>query len=133
MSPGLQGGPSGRCRLGSEVLAAVPNACLAAVSRHSAPARTSPGARDEAGLPGAREGHLAELCEAVGLHPEESTSLSVAVRCATFEDSRVPHTMGVGPAGACVSALGEGARDALRDRCADLLSTPFEVVAGGMP
>ncbi len=42
----------------------------------------------------------------------------------------MPYTMGVGPAGAYVSALDEGARDALRDRSADLLPTPpFEVVA----
>jgi len=89
-----------------------------------------PGARDESGLPGAREGHLAQLCEAAGLHPEESTSLSVTVRFATFEDWWVPYTLGVGPAGAYVSALDEGARDGLRDRCADLLPTPpFEVVA----
>lgn len=38
-----------------------------------------PGARDESGLAGAREGHLAELCRSAGLQEIRSTSLTVAV------------------------------------------------------
>lgn len=87
-----------------------------------------PGARDEAGLAGAREGHLAELCEAAGLKDIEPTTLTVKVRFATFDDWWEPFTRGVGPAGAHVSQLDEGPRDVLRARCAQLMPpAPFEV------
>jgi SAM-dependent methyltransferase len=89
-----------------------------------------PRARDESKLAGAREGHLAELCEAAGLKAIESTSLTVAVRFATFTDWWEPFTLGVGPAGAHVARLDEAQRDLLRSRCARLLPpAPFEVVA----
>jgi hypothetical protein len=45
-----------------------------------------PGARDEAEAAGAREGHLAELCEAAGLTHIEQTTPTVKVRSATFAD-----------------------------------------------
>ena len=61
---------------------------------------TDPGARDEAAFAGAREGHLAELCEAAGLTHIEKTTLTVKVRSATFADWWEPFTLGVGPAGA---------------------------------
>jgi hypothetical protein len=89
-----------------------------------------PGARDEAGLAGAREGHLAELATAAGLHEIESARLTVAVPFATFEEWWEPFTLGVGPAGAYVAGLDEPARDALRAHCAQRLpAAPFEVRA----
>ena len=87
-------------------------------------------ARDEAGLPGAREGHLAELCAAAGLQQVESGSLTVEVRFATFTDWWEPFTLGVGPAGAYVSQLDQARCQALRSRCAQLLPpAPFVVSA----
>ena len=89
-----------------------------------------PGAHDESELPGAREGHLAQLCEAAGLQHVEPTTLSVAASFPTFDDWWEPFTLGVGPAGAYVAGLDEAAREALRDRCAQLLPpAPFEVAA----
>jgi SAM-dependent methyltransferase len=91
---------------------------------------TDPDAHDEAELAGAREGHLAELCEAAGLAHIEQTMLTVNVRFATFADWWEPYTLGVGPAGAYVTQLDEQARDVLRTRCAQLLTpAPFEVAA----
>jgi SAM-dependent methyltransferase len=91
---------------------------------------TNPGAHDEAELAGAREGHLAELCEAAGLKHIEPTTLTVEVRFATFADWWEPFTLGVGPAGAYVTQLDEVGRDVLRMRCAQLLPPAlFEVSA----
>jgi SAM-dependent methyltransferase len=85
-----------------------------------------PAARDEAGLPGAREGHLALLCQAAGLSDIESSSLSVTVWFDTVDDWWERFTLGVGPAGAYVAQLGSGQRDALRARCEELLpAAPF--------
>jgi SAM-dependent methyltransferase len=89
-----------------------------------------PVAHTEANLPGAREGHLALLCNAAGLQDIESTSLTVRVSFPTFAAWWEPYTLGVGPAGTYVAGLDESARDRLRGRCAELLpSPPFEVAA----
>jgi SAM-dependent methyltransferase len=89
-----------------------------------------PGARGEAGLAGAREGHLVELAGAAGLREVEPTRLTVAVPYATFDEWWEPFTLGVGPAGGYVTGLDEPSRDALRTRCERLLPTaPFEVSA----
>jgi len=89
-----------------------------------------PGAHDEAGLAGAREGHLAELFEAAGLEHIEPTSLTVRVRFATFTDWWEPFTLGVGPAGSYVARADESLRGLLRERCAQLLpSAPFDIPA----
>ena len=89
-----------------------------------------PGGRDESDLPGAREGHLARLCESAGLQEVEPTTLTVTASFATFDDWWEPFTLGVGPAGAYVADLADTAREALRDRCAQLLpAAPFEVAA----
>jgi len=89
-----------------------------------------PGVRDESALAGAREGHLAELCEAAGLNHVEPTTLTVTVGFATFADWWEPFTLGVGPAGAHVAQLDEAGRDSLRTRCAELMpAEPFEVAA----
>ncbi|HET6625528.1 MAG TPA: methyltransferase domain-containing protein [Nocardioidaceae bacterium] len=84
----------------------------------------------EADLAGAREGHLAQLCERAGLTHVEPETLTVRVRFATFEDWWEPYTLGVGPAGAYVAGLQDESRDRLRNRCAQLLPPPpFEVAA----
>jgi SAM-dependent methyltransferase len=89
-----------------------------------------PDARDEAGLPGAREGHLAELCEAAGLRHIEPGLLTVHVRYPTFAEWWEPFTLGVGPAGDYVRQLGQAEQETLRSRCAQLLpQAPFPVSA----
>jgi SAM-dependent methyltransferase len=89
-----------------------------------------PDARGEADLAGAREGHLAALCEAAGLRHIEAGLLSVEVWFPTFADWWDPFTLGVGPAGAYVARLDGAQRGVLRTRCAELLPpAPFPLVA----
>jgi SAM-dependent methyltransferase len=89
-----------------------------------------PGVADEAHLPGAREGHLVELCDAAGLRDIEAGALAVRVRFATFDDWWEPFTLGVGPAGAHVAGLDDPGRAALREHCRRRLpDAPFDVVA----
>jgi SAM-dependent methyltransferase len=82
---------------------------------------TDPAAHDESALAGAREGHLAELCEAAGLAHVEASMLTVTVPYASFAEWWEPFTLGVGPAGDYVEQLDEARRDALRRRCEQLL------------
>jgi len=95
------------------------------------PARElDPGVDDESHLPGVREGHLAELFEAAGLHDVESTALWVSVEHATFEAWWEPFTEGVGPAGSYLASLGPDRRAELRERCRAMVTTvPFVVTA----
>jgi SAM-dependent methyltransferase len=88
-------------------------------------------ARDESGLAGAREGHLAELFVAAGLHGIETTMLTVRVPCASVEAWWEPFTLGVGPAGDYVARLSPERQAELRSRCAALLPAqePFEIIA----
>jgi SAM-dependent methyltransferase len=89
-----------------------------------------PRVQDEAGLPGTREGHLVELCQAAGLTRVESSVLTVSVHYATFDEWWEPYTLGVGPAGAYVAGLDPSRREALRVRCAQLLpEAPFDLTA----
>ena len=89
-----------------------------------------PQVKDESGLAGAREGQLAELFDLAGLHDVESGVLTVHVECATFDDWWQPYTFGVGPAGAHVLGLSDEQRQALQDRCAEILPrAPFEIAA----
>jgi hypothetical protein len=91
---------------------------------------TDPHARDEADLAGAREGHLAELCQAAGRKHTEPASLTVTVRFTTFAGWWEPFTLGVGPAGAYVAQLDQARREVLRNRCAQLLPpASFQVAA----
>lgn len=95
-----------------------------------AAAALDPDVEGEAGLAGAREGHLAELCAAAGLHEIESGRLTVVSWFETFEEWWEPYTLGVGPAGVHVAGLDEPARQALRAECARRLpAAPFEVTA----
>jgi SAM-dependent methyltransferase len=91
---------------------------------------TEPDAPDESERAGAREGHLAELCEAAGLCRIVPSKLTVTVRFPTFADWWDPFTLGVGPAGAHVARLDDAGRNDLRARCAELLPPPpFDVTA----
>ena len=90
-----------------------------------------PQARDESGLAGAREGHLAQLFAAAGLHEIESSVLTVRVRFASFDEWWEPFTLGVGPAGDYVARLDPTQRSELRAHCAELLprEAPFDITA----
>lgn len=89
-----------------------------------------PEAPGERLLPGAREGHLAELFTAAGLHDVVPSTLTVTVPFTSVDAWWEPYTLGVGPAGAYVARLGADSREALRQRCAELLpDAPFEVAA----
>jgi SAM-dependent methyltransferase len=88
-----------------------------------------PDARDESGLAGAREGHLADLMGAAGVTRIESTVLEVPFAPKTFEEWWEPFSLGVGPAGAYLAALDEDARAALRERCRALLPAAPRAVA----
>ena len=81
-------------------------------------------ADDESRLPGAREGHLAELFLAAGLEDVEDSTLTIEVEHATFEDWWDPFTLGVGPAGAHVARLGPEDRELLRESCRERLPEP---------
>lgn len=85
-----------------------------------------PSVQDEGALPGAREGHLAELFRDAGLTDVEPTALSATLEHRAFEDWWEPFTAGVGPAGAYVASLDPDACVALRERChARLPDAPF--------
>jgi SAM-dependent methyltransferase len=89
-----------------------------------------PGAEDERGLAGAREGEMARLLRAAGLRDVEEDALSVAVEHPTFEEWWEPFTLGIGPAGRYVTGLDEIRRDRLRERCREMLpAAPFVLSA----
>jgi len=90
-----------------------------------------PDARDESQLAGSRDGHLAELFAAAGLHEVEATALAVRVQFADFADWWDPFTLGVGPAGAYVAGLDTAGRAELRAECARRWPSdgPFDTVA----
>ena len=83
-----------------------------------------PDAPDESQLAGAREGHLGELFDAVGLLEIEEQPVEVRAEHPTFEDWWEPFELGVGPAGAYVAGLAPEARAELRERCRDRLPAP---------
>ncbi len=80
-----------------------------------------PSARDESGLAGASEGHLAQLFTQAGLGRAQATTLGIRVQHASFEQWWEPFTLGVGPAGAYVASLDQEHRAALREHCLQLL------------
>ena len=85
---------------------------------------------DESDLPGAREGHLAELFRTAGLRDVEATVLSADLEHPSFDAWWEPFTEGVGPAGAYVARLPAERRVELRVRCrAALPDGPFTIVA----
>jgi SAM-dependent methyltransferase len=89
-----------------------------------------PSVRDESGLAGVREGHLAELFAQAGLGRARDGILTVRVRQPSFEQWWEPFTLGVGPAGSYVASLAAEHRTALREQCRRLLPAgPVEVSA----
>jgi SAM-dependent methyltransferase len=82
------------------------------------------GLADESQLPGAREGHLAELFRDAGVRDVEDDALWISVEHETFEEWWEPYTLGVGPAGLYVAGLGQEQREQLRERCRERLPTP---------
>ncbi len=89
-----------------------------------------PEVEDESQLPGVREGHLAELFEAAGLHEIEATVLWASVEHASFDAWWEPFTKGVGPGGSYLAGLSADRQVELRERCrARVPVTPFVVTA----
>ena len=74
-----------------------------------------PEVEDESQLPGVREGHLAELFEAAGLHEIEATVLWASVEHASFDAWWEPFTKGVGPAGSYLAGLSADRQVELRE------------------
>ena len=89
-----------------------------------------PAAEDESGLAGTGKGQLGELFGQAGLEVARAAALTVRVRHPSFGEWWEPFTLGVGPAGDYVAALGDAERGALRERCAQLLGPrPAEISA----
>jgi SAM-dependent methyltransferase len=89
-----------------------------------------PGVEDEAHLPGAREGHLVELFRAAGFDRVEGAVLEANLEHPSFDAWWGPFTEGVGPAGAYVARLDDGAKVRLRERCREMIGTaPFTLPA----
>ena len=89
-----------------------------------------PDVEDEAGLAGAREGHLVQLFRDAGLGQIEDTALSIRIEHHSFEEWWEPYTLGVGPAGSYVTGLDDAHRTELRNLCRSLLpAAPFVVTA----
>jgi SAM-dependent methyltransferase len=91
---------------------------------------TDPGGADEAGLAGAREGHLVELFGGAGLANVEGSVVVADLEMATFDEYWTPFERGVGPAGAYLQKLDEGDRERVRARARELAgSEPFTIKA----
>ena len=92
--------------------------------------RLRPEAQDEAGLAGARQGHLADLFAQAGLRDVEVAELDATVTYETFEEWWQPYLLGVGPAGAYATSLPEEEREELRESCREVLPPePFSITA----
>ncbi|HEX4473128.1 MAG TPA: methyltransferase domain-containing protein [Nocardioides sp.] len=86
-----------------------------------------PSAPGEADRAGTHEGDLAALAESAGLHDVRSTSLTVRLSFASFDDWWAPYLDGVGPVGSYVASLTPDLRGRIEERCRDLLpDAPFE-------
>lgn len=85
---------------------------------------------DEAGLAGAREGHLVELFGQAGLGGVEGSVVVADLEMATFDAYWEPFNRGVGPAGAYLQKLPEADRERVRARARELAGTePFTIRA----
>ena len=97
------------------------------LSRFWAAARElDPDVHDESSLPGARQGHLAQLFNDAGLEEVEATALTVSVQHPSFDEWWQPFTLGVGPAGAYLATLTPKRQAQLRELCRKAL--PAELV-----
>jgi SAM-dependent methyltransferase len=91
---------------------------------------TDPRDSDEAGLAGAREGHLVELFGHAGLRDVEGSVVVADLEMATFDEYWAPFNRGVGPAGAYLQKLEPVDRDRLEARARELAGPePFRIVA----
>jgi len=89
-----------------------------------------PSAPGEADRAGARAGDLADLAEAAGLQKARSTSLTVRVPFATYDEWWTPYLGGVGPVGSYLASVTPAARRRVEERCRQLLpEPPFEQAA----
>ncbi len=89
-----------------------------------------PDVDDESGLPGTREGHLAELMEAAGLRDVERATLTSSLEHQSFEEWWQPFSLAVGPAGKYLASLDPERQAELREKCRSLLpAAPFVVTA----
>jgi SAM-dependent methyltransferase len=89
-----------------------------------------PAVDDESGLAGAREGHLEELLETVGLHEIEATALDVSVEHRAFDDWWESFGLGAGPAGRYVAGLDPNRKAQLRGLCHERIPNEPFVVTG---
>ena len=92
-----------------------------------------PGAQGERRMVGGREGEIVELFETTGLADVSQTALSSTIEHPTFDDWWHPFGLGVGPVGTYMDGLDDAHRDALRDRCRELLGDgPVHVADVGL-
>lgn len=92
--------------------------------------RLDPDVADESHMAGTSEGDLEELFDSAGLTQVEGGSLTVELEHPTFEDWWEPYTLGVGPAGSCVSSLKPEQQTRLRQEMREELShEPFVTIA----
>ncbi|MDQ4036082.1 MAG: class I SAM-dependent methyltransferase [Chloroflexota bacterium] len=84
---------------------------------------------DESLAAGARDGHLTELFEAVGLRDIQAATFEVSVEHTTFDEWWDPYTLDVA-AGSCVAMFDAALRDEIRQRCRELLGDgPFTITS----
>jgi SAM-dependent methyltransferase len=88
-----------------------------------------PEIEDEGAWAGTRAGQLAELFREAGIAEVADGAVSVDVEHAAFEDWWEPFTLGAAPSGKYVAGLDPDRRDALRDRCREMLPKPPFVVS----
>jgi SAM-dependent methyltransferase len=89
-----------------------------------------PDVDDESQLAGTREGHLAELFDAAGLHDIQQAVLTADLEHSSFEEWWQPFILGVGPAGSFAASLDVEGQAELRERCRSRLPpAPFVVTA----
>jgi SAM-dependent methyltransferase len=85
-----------------------------------------PGAQGERRMVGGREGEIVALFDKIGLAEVSQTALSSTIEHPTFDDWWQPYGLGVGPVGVYMNELDDAHREALRNRCRDLLGDgPF--------
>ena len=84
---------------------------------------------DESLAAGAREGHLAELFEAVGLSDIQAATFEVSVDHKSFDEWWDPYTLDVA-AGSCVARFDAALSDEIRQHCRERLGDgPFTITS----
>jgi SAM-dependent methyltransferase len=85
-----------------------------------------PDVPEESQMPGAREGHLAELLSVAGLREVQASVVTASVEHASFDAWWELFTFGIGPAGGYLVSLDPDRQAELRDTCRALVPTgPF--------